>query len=76
MNYAVLVYLFVSIFIAISRIRARQRYEAYMDTVPIGDAYLHQPGRPLLDGLTTIFFPARLFIRAWMKIAKIFNTRI
>lgn len=75
MNIAVLVYLIVSVFIAISRIRARQRYEAYMDTVPIGDAYLHQSG-PLFDGLTTIFFPARLFIRAWMKIAQIFNTRI
>ena len=75
MNFAMLVYLFVSACISVSRIRARQRYEAYMDTVPIGDAYLHQP-RPLFDGLTTIFFPARLSIRAWMKIAQIFNTRI
>ena len=44
MNFAMLVYLFVSACISVSRIRARQRYEAYMDTVPIGDAYLHQSG--------------------------------
>ena len=70
------VYLAISVAIAIYRIRMRWKYEFYMMMIPIGDTCFHAPKNPLLDEVTTIFFPAQIIIRIWTSITKSINSHL
>ena len=57
----------------LKRIIGGQRYERYMETVPIGDSEFHSPRYPLIDWKLFIFFPAYIMVVVWSAIVACIN---
>lgn len=64
----VVVYLFISVCVAIQRLNRYAKFERGTYDVPRGDRQYFQPPR-LFGPLTTVFYPSIWLIILWLKIA-------
>lgn len=71
----IVVYLALSLMLAIFRILRYAEFERGTGDVPQGDLCFYQ-APVLFDWLTTLFFPAVLFIHAWCMIVRLVNEAI
>lgn len=68
-------YLSISVAVAVDRLLTIGRYERSTWNVPFGDLKDYYASRPrLFTFWTSVFFPATIIIMIWVGIVKIFNS--
>lgn len=73
MTYVIIIYLIISLFIAIWDLDSLRRQDEYFMNIPQGDLEYHKRV-PILGIHNYLFFPSLLFIGGWILFCKIFNS--